>query len=52
MKSYNEWLNNEIKSRMYDSLEEIGAEFADVDEELLEKLMKENFEWFLVHFFG
>ena len=52
MNTYEEFLANELRSKVYNALAEIASEYPDVDEQTFMYAMDEAIEWFQVHFYN
>ena len=49
--SFKEFVKDGFKSRVWDALEEIAIEYADVPEELHKEAMEQAVEWFMIQFY-
>lgn len=50
MANYKEWLQSEIKSKVYNALSDVAFDYPDVDSEELKKQMDQAIEWFQIKF--
>ena len=49
--SFEEFVKDEIKTKVYHALEEIAYEYADLSEELHQEAMEQAVEWFILKFY-
>ena len=50
MANYKEWLQSEIRSKVYNALSDVAIDYADVDSEELKKQMDLAIEWFQIKY--
>ena len=50
-RGFEEFVKDEMKSKVYNAISDVAYEFADVPEELHKKAMEQAIEWFIIKFY-
>lgn len=50
--SYEEYLKEQFRLKVWNALSEVGSEFPEINDELHRKNMEEAIEWFMIHFYN
>lgn len=50
--SFEEYVKDEIKSKVYNALEDVASEFPELSDEFHKKCMEEAIEWFMIHYYN
>lgn len=52
MKTFEESIKEQFKSKVYNALEDVAMDYPDISDDLHKEAMEEAIEWFMTHFYN